>query len=88
MPFELEIRLYPLFCHAMSVTCSNMQLNYKYYTMVSLTRIQKNKISFKSSIVWYIRLQFFKIVHLDVFYNIYSVFFFDDYFLKICQVAF
>ena len=43
-----------LFCYAMSDTCSNMNLNYKHYHMVSLTCIQSSEMLYKSAIFFYI----------------------------------
>ena len=66
-----EIRWFPLFCYAKSVTGSNMHLNYKHFSM---PYIQKNEMSDKSAFL-HDRLTFSALVHLDGFYNLYSCFY-------------
>ena len=61
----------PLLCYASSETFPNMHLNYKHF---HISRIQKNELLYKSAIFLLIRLRFSKLVHLDRFYNIYSIF--------------
>ena len=88
------IPLYFILCYATRGTCWNMHLNYQQYLMVSLTRMQKNEMSYKSAIRWYIRLKFSMLIHLDVFYNIKFVFFHKPKTYKkihiffICQIIF
>ena len=48
-----EIRWCILFGYATSGTCSNIHLNYQHSFIISLTRIQKNEMSYKS-VIFYI----------------------------------
>ena len=60
--FSSEIRWCPLFCYAMSVTCSNMHLNYNHFSIPTLYVYRRTqcRIStrYKSAIFWHTKLLF------------------------------
>ena len=55
--FSSEIRWCPLLCYTTCVPCSNMYLNYKHFSILC---IQKNEMSYKSTICWHIKVENFQ----------------------------
>ena len=78
MQYELINPMVPLILLCNVWNMLKYALNYKRCPMVSLVRTQKNEMSYVSH--FYFKLKLSKLLHLDVFYNIYFVFFLEPFF--------